>query len=176
MKNIKHTFWFFIVKSYTISSDLNVFAIALVSHIVLATPQAFLSYRGTRFSIPFSQQSMSCVASHCDHLQTCGRQSFASDVHIIFVQWQISTIFSRSVNVLPLRNHIHNFFLTDLRILDQWICPIWTFSKWVREILKKKVLWLFYCNKFSLFSRVLWVIWILHSVDVHLTLIILQWS
>lgn len=42
MKNIKYMFWFFIMKSYTIFSDLNIFAIALVSHIVLATPEAFI--------------------------------------------------------------------------------------------------------------------------------------
>lgn len=42
MKNIKYIFWFFIIKSYTISSDLKVFAIALVSHIVLATLEAFI--------------------------------------------------------------------------------------------------------------------------------------
>lgn len=97
------------MKSYTISSDVNVFAIALVSHIVLATPEAFI-LSWTSFSIPSWQQSMSCIASNCDHPQTSGRQSFASDEQIIFVQWQISTIFSRSVYVRPSGNHIHIFF------------------------------------------------------------------
>jgi len=64
MKNIKHIFWFFIMKSYTISSDLNVFAIALVSHIVPATPEAFiLSWDELLYSVLMAVHVLCCQQS-----------------------------------------------------------------------------------------------------------------
>jgi len=61
MKNIKHIFWFFITKSYTSSSDLNVFAIAQFFYIVLATPEAFiLSWNELFFSVLTAVHVLCC--------------------------------------------------------------------------------------------------------------------